>query len=772
MALDAAAAVVSLRSLLSQCGLDVPSDLSKVHKVLRRLMQQGKIRAREGRRWEWAADDAELPTVQQLLQQELGRCPVSNSALPLQAFTAKTDDGRETAVKSRSTKGMEASERPDRGTLKRKRAPASGYLLFVNEHFAKVRREQGGQNSPGGVVPSNFSEIAKDAAARWRALPRHEQAEYCSRAAAARAASERAEESPGRGPAPKPTGRHASANAPMLSVKRKWLEHQLLRADEKLKQQWEALSADEVTSQLLAWRVRPLSGTDEFKQRLGSTLDELICKRMADLPFAGDVESRSLLAELGFAKAHLPHPAAIFLEWEAPACCTEQTEEAAIQGLRRFRSMPPVQTAAWWSVVASRARRQQEALRNVLCNDVGLVEAVHFKEADFERSGFDAFRDAQVKRGTEPLTLPGLQIVDPLWELVQEEEFLSLEQARAWSQKRYSHPRDKDSPAQLQLRQALREYNTRYAFDPEQGQKGGVGNIDEEIERYRKYADMLRTQIVDSVTFMHQDIVQGCKVLVEGANAALLDIDFGTYPFVTSSNTTVGSVCTGLGVPPKAVDTVIGVVKAYTTRVGHGPFPTELQNEMQSLEDYTETYIGPDARYERKGHAGGPFDLKSGQPVKVGMMLQEVGAEYGTTTGRRRRCGWLDLALVKYSAMVNGFDSLNITKLDVLTGLKQIRVAIAYRNRRMTEVRLPSGYFPSHLDDLKEVVCEYETLQGWSEDISKCTRWEDLPENAKKYVLRIQELLGIPVSWVGVGPDRSSMLKLPMKKRIMLPVLP
>eukprot|EP00439_Symbiodinium_sp_Y106_P044620 s5955_g5.t1 len=342
----------------------------------------------------------------------------------------------------------------------------------------------------------------------------------------------------------------------------------------------------------------------------------------------------------------------------------------------------------------------------------------------------------------------------------------------AWSQKRYSHPRDKDSPAQLQLRQALREYNTRYAFDPEQGQKGGVGNIDEEIERYRKYADMLRTQIVDSVTFMHQDIVQGCKVLVEGANAALLDIDFGTYPFVTSSNTTVGSVCTGLGVPPKAVDTVIGVVKAYTTRVGHGPFPTELQNEMQSLEDYTETYIGPDARYERKGHAGGPFDLKSGQPVKVGMMLQEVGAEYGTTTGRRRRCGWLDLALVKYSAMVNGFDSLNITKLDVLTGLKQIRVAIAYRNRRMTEVRLPSGYFPSHLDDLKEVVCEYETLQGWSEDISKCTRWEDLPENAKKYVLRIQELLGIPVSWVGVGPDRSSMLKLPMKKRIMLPVLP
>jgi len=146
--------------------------------------------------------------------------------------------------------------------------------------------------------------------------------------------------------------------------------------------------------------------------------------------------------------------------------------------------------------------------------------------------------------------------------------------------------------------------------------------------------------------------------------------------------------------------------------------------------------------------------------MKVGEMLQEVGHEYGTTTGRRRRCGWLDIALVKYSALVNGFDSLNVTKLDVLTGLKTIRIAIAYRNKGMTEVRLPRGYFPSHLEDLKEVVCEYETLEGWSEDISACTQWADLPENAKKYVLRIQELTDIPVSWVGVGPDRASMLQV------------
>merc|ERR1712060_46871 len=168
-----------------------------------------------------------------------------------------------------------------------------------------------------------------------------------------------------------------------------------------------------------------------------------------------------------------------------------------------------------------------------------------------------------------------------------------------------------------------------------------------------------------------------------------------------------------------------------------------------------EEYIGPEVKCERVG-----YELRTGERVKVGEMLQEVGHEYGTTTGRRRRCGWLDIALVKYSALVNGYDSINITKLDVLTGLKRIRIAISYRNKQMTEVRLPRGYFPSHLEDLKEVVCEYETMVGWSEDISSCTCWEHLPANAKKYVLRIQELLSIPVSWVGVGPERESMLKV------------
>lgn len=351
-------------------------------------------------------------------------------------------------------------------------------------------------------------------------------------------------------------------------------------------------------------------------------------------------------------------------------------------------------------------------------------------------------------------------------DLLHWEEFeRRLRDLVAWSQKRFGEPREKDTPEQTVLRKALREYNTQYAFDPENGKKGGVKSIEEEIERYRSYAGILRAQIVDSVTLIHEDISRGYKVLVEGANAALLDIDFGTYPFVTSSNTTIGGVCTGLGVPPQRIDVVIGVVKAYTTRVGNGPFPTELQNELQDLEDISELYIGPEVTCQRKGHSAGNYELKTGQRVKVGEMLQEVGQEYGTTTGRRRRCGWLDIGLVKYSALVNGFDSINITKLDVLTGIKRIRIAISYRNKQMTEVRLPRGYFPSHLEDLKELVCEYETVEGWSEDISKCTHWLQLPLNARRYVLRVQELLEIPVSWVGVGPDRSSMLRVPIFDR-------
>jgi len=352
----------------------------------------------------------------------------------------------------------------------------------------------------------------------------------------------------------------------------------------------------------------------------------------------------------------------------------------------------------------------------------------------------------------------GLRFADLLHFDVFEER---LRELIKWSQKRFGEPDPTDSETQQHLRKCLCEYNTRSAFDPQNGAKGGVGSVEEEIERYLGFAKMLQHQIVDSVTFIHEDIVRGSRILVEGANAALLDIDFGTYPFVTSSNTTIGGVCTGLGVPPRVIDNIVGVVKAYTTRVGNGPFPTELQNEGQNLPDYMEEYIGEAMVIQRKGDTRGPYSLTKGCQVKVGEMLQEVGHEYGTTTGRRRRCGWLDIPLVKYSAMLNGYHSLSITKLDCLTGLKEIRVAVAYRNIGMTEVRLPSGYFPSHLEDLKKIVCEYETLEGWEEDISKCRRFTDLPTSAQRYIVRVSELCGIRVSSVGVGPDRADILWVP-----------
>lgn len=162
-----------------------------------------------------------------------------------------------------------------------------------------------------------------------------------------------------------------------------------------------------------------------------------------------------------------------------------------------------------------------------------------------------------------------------------------------------------------------------------------------EIVRYKALAERLRPYVVDSVTYIHGAIAAGKRVLVEGANALMLDLDFGTYPYVTSSSTTIGGVCTGLGIPPKYIGSTIGVIKAYTTRVGGGPFPTEQLND-------------------------------------IGVHLQEVGREYGTTTGRRRRCGWLDLVVMKHSCLINGYDSLNLTKLDILDDLKEIKVAVEY----------------------------------------------------------------------------------------------
>ncbi|KIJ23989.1 hypothetical protein M422DRAFT_275325 [Sphaerobolus stellatus SS14] len=196
----------------------------------------------------------------------------------------------------------------------------------------------------------------------------------------------------------------------------------------------------------------------------------------------------------------------------------------------------------------------------------------------------------------------------------------------------------------------------------------------------------------------------------------MLDIDYGTYPYVTSSSTAIGGVCTGLGIPPKQIGKTIGVVKAYTTRVGGGPFPTEL------LDD-------------------------------VGTHLQEVGREYGTTTGRRRRCGWLDLVVLKYSCLINGYDALNITKLDVLDQLREIKIAVAYK----LDGKELAG-FPADLEVLSRVTVEYVTLPGWKTSIENVTSMQELPKEARDYLAFIEDFLKVKIEWVGVGPGRESMI--------------
>jgi adenylosuccinate synthase len=206
----------------------------------------------------------------------------------------------------------------------------------------------------------------------------------------------------------------------------------------------------------------------------------------------------------------------------------------------------------------------------------------------------------------------------------------------------------------------------------------------------------------------------------------MLDIDFGTYPFVTSSNTGIGGVCTGLGISPRHIHNVIGVVKAYTTRVGAGPFPTELLDS-------------------------------------VGEHLQNVGHEYGTTTGRKRRCGWLDIVVLKYSHMINDYTSINLTKLDVLDSLDEIKIGVGYRYEGKLLESFPGEKYTSlmkaDLSLLSKVTVDYETVKGWKCDISSIRSYDKLPAEAKAYIERIEVLLGVPVSWIGVGPGRDAMIR-------------
>ncbi|OMJ72516.1 hypothetical protein SteCoe_29038 [Stentor coeruleus] len=240
-----------------------------------------------------------------------------------------------------------------------------------------------------------------------------------------------------------------------------------------------------------------------------------------------------------------------------------------------------------------------------------------------------------------------------------------------------------------------------------------------ELDTLEKIRDQIKPMIVDSVYMIGESLQKGKRILAEGANALMLDIDYGSYPYVTSSSTGVAGACTGLGIPPSKIQTVIGIVKAYTTRVGAGPFPTEI--------------------------TGG-----------VGEHLQTKGKEFGVTTGRKRRCGWLDLNVVKYTHMINNYTSVNITKLDILDELPEIWLGVGYK---LNGVNLKS--MPSSLEDLSKVEVEYEKLPGWKTDTSKCTNWNDLPQQAKNYIDRVSKILGIPVTWVGTGPKRENMLANP-----------
>ncbi|HET7901648.1 MAG TPA: adenylosuccinate synthetase, partial [Candidatus Nanopelagicales bacterium] len=242
--------------------------------------------------------------------------------------------------------------------------------------------------------------------------------------------------------------------------------------------------------------------------------------------------------------------------------------------------------------------------------------------------------------------------------------------------------------------------------------------VDEVVEELLAHTERLRPYVTDTALLLGQALGRDEVVLLEGGQATLLDVDHGTYPFVTSSNATAGGACTGAGIPPTSVSRVIAIAKAYITRVGEGPFPTELFDEW-------------------------------------GERLRSVGHEYGTTTGRPRRCGWFDVPVARYSARINGVTDLVVTKLDVLTGIEQIPVCVAYDvdGERMTELPMTQTGF----HHAKPV---YEYLPGWTEDISAARSFDDLPANAQAYVRFLDERCGARISAIGVGPEREQTVVL------------
>ncbi len=241
-------------------------------------------------------------------------------------------------------------------------------------------------------------------------------------------------------------------------------------------------------------------------------------------------------------------------------------------------------------------------------------------------------------------------------------------------------------------------------------------NIEEIVREYLAFDTQIDQYITDTTALLNQAIKDGKNVLMEGAQGALLDVDHGTYPFVTSSNPTSGGACTGLGVPPTSIGSIMGVVKAYSTRVGNGPFPTELLDA-------------------------------------TGEFLRAEGAEFGATTGRPRRCGWLDLVALKYSFMVNGITEIALTKLDVLNNFDEILVCTEYQIGGKA-----LKYFPADCSQLDAIEPHYVALQGWKTSLAGITSYDELPENAKKYIQYIEEFTGASVTIVSLSPNREDTI--------------
>ncbi|HWQ89734.1 MAG TPA: adenylosuccinate synthase [Desulfitobacteriaceae bacterium] len=241
-------------------------------------------------------------------------------------------------------------------------------------------------------------------------------------------------------------------------------------------------------------------------------------------------------------------------------------------------------------------------------------------------------------------------------------------------------------------------------------------DFEEIYQEYEGYAARLREYVTDTSLAIAQTMKHGIKVLFEGAQGTLLDLDHGTYPFVTSSYPIAGGACTGAGVGPTQIDRVVAVIKAYTTRVGEGPFPTELTDE-------------------------------------TGHRIQKLGFEFGTTTGRARRCGWFDAVIARYAVRVNGISDFAVTKLDVLTGLETLKICVGYnaQGQRIDE-------FPQSQKIFTQCEPIYEEMPGWQEDLTQIKKFEDLPQNAQNYIRRLEELSGVRATIVAVGPGREQTI--------------